>query len=138
MQTLKAGALYFGVVFGAGFALGTIRVLWAVPTFGTRVAELLESPLMLVVVIFAARWVVRRFSLPPTLAARLGAGFLALGFLLTAELTMVLAVRRLTLADYIAGRDPVAGTVYVFLLLVFAVMPFLVSRHSPAPPTPRT
>jgi hypothetical protein len=129
MQTLKAGALYFGVVFGAGFALGTIRVLWAVPTFGTRVAELLESPVMLVVVIFAARWVVRRFSLPPTLAARLGTGFLALGFLLAAELTMVLAVRRLTLADYIAGRDPVAGTVYVLLLLLFAVMPLAVARN---------
>lgn len=138
MRTLKAGALYFGVVFGAGFALGTIRVLWAVPTFGTRVAELLESPLMLVVVILAARWVVRRFSLPPTLAARLGAGFLALGFLLTAELTMVLAVQRLTLADYIAGRDPVAGSVYVLMLLAFAVMPLLVSRHGPASPASRT
>jgi len=138
MQTLKAGALYFGVVFGAGFALGTIRVLWAVPAFGTRVAELLESPLMLVAVVFAARWVVRRFSLPPTIAARLGAGFLALGFLLTAELTMVLAVRRLTLADYIAGRDPVAGTVYVLMLLAFAAMPLLVSRHGPASPASRT
>ena len=138
MQTLKAGELYFGIVFGAGFALGTIRVVWVVPAFGTRVAELLESPIMLVVVIFAARWVVRRFSLPPTLAARLGAGFLALGFLLAAELTMVLGIRRLTLAEYIAGRDPVAGTVYVLLLLVFAVMPLLVSRHGPASPTSRT
>jgi hypothetical protein len=27
MQILKAGALYFGLVYGAGFVLGTIRVL---------------------------------------------------------------------------------------------------------------
>lgn len=28
MQILKAGVLYFGLVFGAGFVLGPIRILW--------------------------------------------------------------------------------------------------------------
>jgi hypothetical protein len=128
MRTLKAGALYFALVFCAGFVLGILRVLWVAPTFGARTAELLESPVMLVVIIFAASRVVRRFSLPPTLAARLGAGFLALGILLAAEFTVVLKVRNLTLAQYIADRDPVAGTVYVLMLLVFAAMPLFVSR----------
>jgi hypothetical protein len=36
MQILKAGTLYFALVFGAGFVLGPIRMLWAVPRFGTR------------------------------------------------------------------------------------------------------
>ena len=40
MQILKAGVLYFALVFGAGFVLGTIRILWVVPSFGTRMAEL--------------------------------------------------------------------------------------------------
>jgi len=31
MQTLKAGVLYFAIVFGAGFVLGPIRILWVVP-----------------------------------------------------------------------------------------------------------
>jgi hypothetical protein len=128
MRTLKAGALYFALVFCAGFVLGILRVLWVAPTFGARTAELLESPVMLVVIIFAASRVVRRFSLPLTLAARLGAGFLALGILLAAEFTVVLKVRNLTLAQYIADRDPVAGTVYVLMLLVFAAMPLFVSR----------
>jgi hypothetical protein len=35
MHTLKAGALYFALVFAAGFAPGTIRVLWVVPAAGT-------------------------------------------------------------------------------------------------------
>ena len=128
MQTLKAGGLYFALVFGAGFLLGFVRVLWVAPALGARAAELIESPIMLVVVILAARWVVRRFALPATLAARLGPGVIALGLMLAAEFTVVLKVRRLTLAQYIAGRDPVAGTVYILLLLAFAAMPLMVVR----------
>ena len=29
MQPVKAGLLYFAIVFGAGFVLGPIRILWA-------------------------------------------------------------------------------------------------------------
>jgi hypothetical protein len=128
MRTLKAGALYFGLVFAAGFLLGIPRVLWVVPRVGTRTAELIESPIMLVVIIFAARWVVRRFALPPTLAARLGPGFMALVLMLAAEFTVVLKVQRLTMARYAAGRDPVAGMVYILMLLAFAVMPLVAAR----------
>jgi hypothetical protein len=31
MQVVKAGALYFVVVFAVGFVLGAIRTLWVVP-----------------------------------------------------------------------------------------------------------
>jgi hypothetical protein len=86
MQTLKAGLLYFALVFGAGFVLGTIRTLWLVPTLGMRTAELMETPVMLVVVILAARWIVRHLDVPTTTATRLGVGFIALGLLLVAEL----------------------------------------------------
>jgi hypothetical protein len=72
MQTVEAGVLYFALVFGAGFALGTIRTLWVVPRLGTRKAELMEAPIMLVVTIVAARWVVLRFALPPLPSARFG------------------------------------------------------------------
>ena len=34
MQILKAGVLYFALVVGAGFALGTLRVLWIAPSSG--------------------------------------------------------------------------------------------------------
>ena len=46
MQVVKAGAIYFALVFGAGFVLGTIRTLWVVRRFGTRMAELMEMPIM--------------------------------------------------------------------------------------------
>jgi hypothetical protein len=46
MQILKAGALYFALELGAGFVLGAIRIMWVVPRFGTRMAELMETPVM--------------------------------------------------------------------------------------------
>ena len=128
MQILKAGVLYFALVFAAGFVLGTIRTLWMAPSFGTRTAELMEAPIMLVATILAARWVARLLSLPPTAATRLGVGFLALGFMLGAEFTVILLVRGLTIGEYLASRDPVAGTVYIVMLGIFAVMPLLVAR----------
>jgi hypothetical protein len=128
MQTLKAGVLYFVVVFGAGFALGPIRILWVVPRLGARAAELLEAPVMFVVSLVAARWIVRRLAVPPTLSKRLSMGGIALGLMLIAEFTLVLWLRGLSIREYLAGRDPVAATVYYGLLGVFAVMPLLVAR----------
>jgi hypothetical protein len=129
MQVLKGSALYFAVVFSAGFALGTARVLSLVPRFGTRVAELMEAPIMLIVTVLAARWAARRFSLPPTPAIRLSIGFVALGFMLFAEFTLVLWFRGITIGDYIKSRDPVAGTVYLVMLGLFTVIPLLVARR---------
>ena len=127
LQILKAGALYFALVFGAGFLLGTVRTLWILPRFGTRRAELMEAPIMFVVIVLAARRVGRRPGLRPSRFARLAMGLFALGLLLLAEFTVVLRIRRLTISDYLASRDPVAGTAYVVMLAVFAFMPVLVA-----------
>jgi len=130
MQILKAGVLYFAVVFGAGFILGPIRILWIAPRLGTRMAELLEMPIMLAIAIVTARWIVRRLAVPPTPSSRLGMGGIALSLLLVAEFTLVLWLRGLSIKEYLAARDPVAGTVYYVAVGVFAVMPLLVARRS--------
>ncbi len=130
MLILKAGALYFALVFTAGFVLGTIRLLWLVPRFGERAAELIEAPIMLGVIVLAAQWTVRYLAVPPSPPKRLGVGFVALGILLAAELTLVLWLRGLSIADYVATRDPVSGAVYLVMLGLFAVMPALMARRS--------
>jgi hypothetical protein len=132
MRIVKAGALYFACVFGAGFAFGSVRVPLLVPRLGVRTAELLEMPLMLGVIVFAARWVVRRFELPPTPAARLGTGLLALALALAAEFAFAAWLQGQSVAGYIASRDPVSGTVYAAMLLVFAAMPLWVARRHSA------
>ena len=46
----------------------------------------------------------------------------------TSALPAILWFQGLAIGDYLAGRDPVAGTVYLALLGVFAVMPLFVAR----------
>lgn len=121
---MKAGAAYFGLVFSAGFVLGAIRTLWIVPLVGVRSAELIESPIMLLVTLLAARRINRK-----GLAHPLGVGLIALGFLLAAEIAVALGIRHERLRDYIANRDPVSGTAYLVLLVAFATMPFFMSRR---------
>jgi hypothetical protein len=134
MKIFKAGMLYFVFVFGAGFVLGPIRILWAVPRFGTRMSELLEMPIMLVVIILAAWWIARRLDMPHAVYDRLGMGFLALGLLLAAEFALVGPIQGFSIREYLANRDPVSGTVYNVVLVLFALMPFLITRKEPVRP----
>ena len=129
MEALKPGILYFLLVFGAGFILGTVRVLLIVPHVGDRTAELLEMPLMLIATVLAARWITRRFPEPRNHAARLAIGGIALGLMLVGELAVGIGLRGMTAADVILDRDPVAGTAYYVSLLLFAAMPWLISRR---------
>lgn len=127
-RTIKAGMAYFALVFAAGFVLGSIRVPFLVPRLGERVAELVEMPFMLVVVLVSARFITRRFALPANVLARLGAGLLALALLIAAELLLTVAFQEQSLGDYIASRDPVSGTVYLVMLVLFAAMPLAITH----------
>jgi hypothetical protein len=129
MKIVKAGTLYFAVVFGAGFVLGTLRVLWLVPQLGDRNSELMESPFMITISYCAARWIVRRFTPTPTAVGLLGVGTFALALMLAFEFGVVLPLRGLTITQYSAARDPVSGAVYYFSLALFALFPFLIHRR---------
>lgn len=128
VRVLIAGAVYFGLVFGAGFLLGPIRILLLVPRFGERAAELIEMPFMLLVILLAARFVIRTFSIPAGVPNRLRMGLLALVLGLLFECGLVLKLRGLTLTEYFRTRDPITGTAYYLVLGLFAVMPLIVKR----------
>jgi hypothetical protein len=130
MRILKASLVYCAIVFGCGFVLGTVRTLWVVPRIGTRSAELLEAPIMLVVSIMAARWTVLRLNVPCARSPRLAMGGVALVLLLFAEFGLVLWIRGLTIKEYLATRDPVSGTAYYVALGFFAMMPLFVGHKT--------
>ncbi len=128
MHNFKPAILYFALVLGTGFVLGVIRVPFLVPRIGERYAELLEMPFMLVAIILAARHVVRRFHLPAKRAVRLQIGFAALAMSVFAELILAAVLQDRSVVQYIASRDPVSGSVYLLMLLLFALMPSILAH----------
>ena len=124
-KTIRAALVYFAIVLSAGFALGMFRVLILVPRIGERWAELAEMPIMAVVIFLAAGYVLRRFPEIAFPGRALAVGFLALVMSIAAELVLAVLLQDQTLAEFIASRDKISGSVYVALLLVFAVMPRL-------------
>ena len=134
-RSVKPAFLYFALVLGTGFVLGMFRVPFLVPRLGERYAELLEMPFMFAAIILAARYVVRRFALPASLPVRLKVGFAALALSVLTELLLATVLQGRSLVQFIASRDPVSGSVYLAMLLLFALMPSILGlmRGVPTP-----
>jgi hypothetical protein len=131
--TIRAALAYFALVLGAGFLLGMVRVPFVVPRLGERWAELAEMPIMAVTIFFAAGYVLRRFPTIRLPGRALVVGFLALALSVLAELGLAVSLQSQTLGEYLASRDRVSGSVYLIMLVVFALMPRLrLHSHEPA------
>jgi hypothetical protein len=128
MRALKAGIIYFLLVFAVGWILGPIRELWAVPHFDLMAATLSEAVIMLIAMMVAARWVIRRFEVPQTLSDTLSIGLIAIGLLFPAEIAGVLWVRGLSFQEYLASFVTGPGVISAIMFLLFAAMPTLVTR----------
>src|SRR5207302_8249207 len=126
MRALKAGLIYFLLVFAVGWILGPIRELWAVPYVGRVAATLSEATILLIAMTVAARWVIRRFEVPQTLSDTLSIGLIAIGLLFPAEIAGVVWVRGLSLREYVASFVTGPGVISLLIFLLFAAMPPLV------------
>lgn len=129
VRILTPAAIYFTLVFGAGFVFGPVRVLWLEPWVGERTAVLIESPFMLAVIVAAGRWVGRRLLAGRSAAARLGVGLLAAAGVLAADVAVGIGLRGLSIGEVFTGRDPVSGAAYYGLVGLFALMPWLAGRR---------
>jgi hypothetical protein len=132
MRPLKAGLLYFLLVFALGWVLGPIRELWAVPRFGRITALLIEAIIMLIAMVISSRWVMRRFNVPQSLGSTIPMGLVALAILAPAEIAGVLWVRGLSLREYLASFVTLPGVISLVMFLVFAAMPTIVGRFTAA------
>jgi len=122
---IRASFLYFALVMGAGFLLGSVRVLFVVPHLGERWAELAEMPIMAMVIVVAAGYILRRYPEVQTRGRALVVGFTALALSVSAELVLAVVLQSQSLAEYLASRDKISGSVYLVMLVVFALMPRL-------------
>ncbi len=125
LRTIRAGFVYFAIVFGTGFALGVVRVPFLVPRVGERWAELMEMPIMAVTIFFAAGYILRRFPEINLRCRALVVGLLALSLAVCAELGLAVFLQSQSVAEYFRSRDKVSGSVYLAMLAAFALMPRL-------------
>jgi hypothetical protein len=126
-RIVRAAAGYFGVVFAAGFVFGTVRTLGLTPRIGPRAAELLETPLMLAVVVVAARWRVRRSGIGGG-GARLAMGTLGVAMLLGAEVGLVRLIGEGSVRAWLLERDPLLAATFWGSMLVMATAPVWAAR----------
>lgn len=121
----KTGAIYFALIFGLGFALGTIRVMWLVPMTGETIAVLAEQPVMLTASWFAARWLVRRHRLF-TVRARRVMGLTAFTLLMLAEVALASALLGQAPVDWLKSIFAMPGIIGLTGQILFALMPLMV------------
>lgn len=121
----SAALAYFAIAFGAGFALGTVRVLLVAPRLGELAAVALELPVMLAVSWLAAGWCVRRFDVPARAAPRLVMGGLAFALLMLAELGVSVFAFGRSSADHLATYRQAAGLAGLAAQVAFALFPWV-------------
>jgi hypothetical protein len=90
-------------------------------------AMLSEAVIMVIAMIVAARWVIRRVYVPRTLLATISMGLIAIGLLFPAEIAGVLLGRGLSLREYVASFVTAPGIISLLMFLVFAAIPALVT-----------
>lgn len=141
LQTIGPAAIYFSIVFAAGFVLGAVRTLVLVPRAGPLAAVAIELPLMLYVSWRACRWTVQRFAVPATTAHRLGMGAIAFALLMAAEFELTAGLLAITPASlpqcthgpwpcFAATMATPQGLLGLLGQILFAAMPLIDMRRT--------
>jgi hypothetical protein len=130
-SSIVAGAAYFAMVFALGFLLGTVRTLFVrdAPGGGRLVGVLVELPIMIAASWFLCWSAVRRFSVAPTVAARVAMGGVAFALLLFAELLVGALLFGRTPAAHFALYREASYALGLAAQMAFALLPLLQLRH---------
>lgn len=122
-RIVLAASAYFAGVFALGFVLGAVRVLWVAPAVGEWAATLVELPPMLAAAWAWCGFLLRRFAVPATLAARLAMGALAFALLMLAEIALGVALFGRGLPEQVAAMTGGAGLAGLIGQALFAALP---------------
>jgi heme A synthase len=123
-RVLALGFGYFALVFGAGFALGAVRVVLLQPYFGASLSRLLELPVMIVISYLAARALTRRAG-PASRDAWLKVGLLAFILLMIAEALLGILVFRTPVPALLADVLTFTGALSLLAQALIILLPAL-------------
>ena len=127
MGLVRTAAIYWAVVFAAGFVLGTVRVLWGAAALGEGLYQAIEIPFMLVLGWVVAWRLVRRGWIAGEGAA-LKIGALAFALLMVAEAALGLTLFGETLPHWLASLTHPPRLWGLISQILFALTPWAVVR----------
>ena len=127
--TVRASLLYVGIVFSAGFVLGTLRTLVLEPRLGPTLATMLELPLILSVAWWACRIVLRRSTGLERRSRRLAMGWIAFGILLAAEFGLAVLAFGRSPAEQLYAYGRPAEALGLLGQVAFALFPAIQVQH---------
>jgi hypothetical protein len=122
-RSIRAGLLYFAIVFAAGFALGTLRVLVVVPQVGELSAVLAELPILLGVSWVVCGYAIRRCDVDATFDARGAMGLFAFSVLMAVEYLMANVGFGRSLAEHLSRYAEPAQALGLAGQIAFGAMP---------------
>jgi hypothetical protein len=122
---VRAGAFYALIVFGVGFVLGTVRVVFAAPRLGETIAVILETPLILVASWYVCQWCVEQFQVRRTVPMRSVMGAVAFAVLMAAEFAFAVVAFGRPLGEQLGAYSTAAGGIGLAAQIVFALFPII-------------
>lgn len=128
---LRAGFVYFAVVFAIGFLLGVIRALVVAPRFGETGGVLIELPIMILASWFICERVLDRLCVPATWRSRMVMGATAFGLLIVAELAVSVLGFGRSISDHFETYRTWSARLGPAAQLAFAAMPLTRRRRAP-------
>jgi hypothetical protein len=120
---IRAGVLYFAIVFTAGFLLGALRVFIILPIIGGLAAVALELPVILFISWLACRKLVTQLSVPALASHRIAMGASAFAMLMLAELALSVLVFSRSGPEFLADLRTPPGLLGLAGQIAFALLP---------------
>lgn len=124
-RSLRAGTLYFLIVFAIGFLLGTIRFLVIVPKVGELVAVLIELPILLTLAWVICAGIMLKAQVPRRPGPRLIVAATSLLLLLSAEFVLSIWLFGNSVDAYLGSFGTLHGAVGLAGQVAFALFPVI-------------
>jgi hypothetical protein len=123
--SIRAGFLYFVVVFGIAFLFGVFRVLVLSPRLGELVSTFIELPIILSTAWLVSDFLTNRFNVPSEWRVRLSMGIVAFGLLMVAEFGLSVWLFGSTVEGYFAAYQSLPKIIGLAGQAAFALIPLL-------------
>jgi hypothetical protein len=125
LTALKAGVIYFAIIFAVAFALGAVRVLYVIPHIGETGAVMIELPVLLVLSWWVCGAVLKRYAVPQSMGHRALMGLMSFTLLMTAELAVAMFAFGRPPAELFDAFATPGGAIGLAGQIAFALIPLM-------------